>query len=90
MKYSKFLVPTLLYFKGFFGNLDQQVKNYFGPKIDGLYQCKACGRAEKFHSNLRYHVELKHYSPGYSCQNCGKTFQVNQNCTKHQKLCFLK
>ena len=72
-----------------FSNVDEQLKDYFG-RHEGIYYCKACGKTEKSHSNMRYHVESKHYSPGYSCQNCGKHFQIKTFLQRHLKFCFIK
>ena len=78
----------LYFFKGFFIKTDQgNVKDYIGRTHDGLYLCTACGKTEKFHSNLRAHVEHSHYSPGYACAKCGKSFSINRSCQKHQKSC---
>ena len=80
----------LLFFKGFDNSLNpnEDVKDYFERRSDGTYQCKACGKTHKSNSNMRQHVESKHYSPGYSCENCGKIFQAIQSYNKHQKKCF--
>ena len=65
------------------------MRDYFGRTNEGLFICKACGKTQRSYSNMRHHVESKHYSPGYTCQTCRKTFQVNQVCNKHQKICVL-
>ena len=63
------------------------MKEYFGKVQGGAYVCKACGKSERSHSNLRCHVESQHYSPGYSCENCGKGFKMYQTYTRHTKKC---
>ena len=65
------------------------MRDFFGKNPEGLYICKACGITQRSYSNMRQHVESRHYSPGYSCQTCGETFQINQTCNKHQKKCGL-
>ena len=79
----------LIFFKGFdnLANRKEEVKDYFGRSAEGFYQCKSCGKTEKYHSNLRSHVESKHYSPGYSCPICGTTFRTNQAVKKHERNC---
>ena len=67
---------------------DETLKTYF-DRVQGMYACKACGKTEKSHSNMRYHVESRHYSPGYFCPNCGKRFQIILHRQRHQKTCFL-
>ena len=67
---------------------DETLKTYF-DRVQGIYACKACGKTEKSHSNMRYHVESRHYSPGYFCPNCGKRFQIILHRQRHQKTCFL-
>ena len=69
-------------------NSNDQVRDYFGRTNDGSFICKACGKTQKSYSNMRQHVESKHYSPGYTCENCGKIFQAIQSYNKHQKKCF--
>ena len=77
----------LVFFKGFdnFADRKEEVKDYFGRSADGMYQCKACGKKEKHNSNLKSHVEAHHYSPGYSCQICGRNFQLYKACKRHEK-----
>ena len=68
-------------------SIDEKLREFF-ERQDGLYLCKACGKTEKSHSNMRYHVESRHYTPGYSCENCGKEFKMILQCQRHQKVCF--
>jgi len=75
--------------KGFdnFSERKEEVKDYFQRSVEGLYQCKVCGKTEKYRPSMRYHVESKHYSPGYSCQFCGKEFQTYQSVKGHERSC---
>jgi len=69
---------------------DRIIKQYFGKSPEGLYRCNACGQVQKHQSNLRAHVESKHYSPGYPCPSCGRVFKLRNSCRQHQKNCMLK
>ena len=69
---------------------NEEVKSYFYRSADGLYRCKSCNKTEKYRPNMRYHVESKHYSPGYSCHICGKTFQTYGSVKRHEKICQLE
>ena len=64
---------------------DAHVRQYMGRSQMGLYECKACGSLQRSHSNLRVHVESKHYSPGYPCDHCGRVFKICNSLKKHLK-----
>ena len=61
-----------------------KIKKFYGKK-DGLYCCNICGVTEKHMSNIRSHVESKHYSPGYPCSICGKVFKLRNSINSHYK-----
>ena len=77
----------IVFLKGFSNNENQEVKDFFGRTPDGLYLCKVCGKTEKFHTNMKNHIEYHHYSPGYSCALCGKTWKVERHVRKHFATC---
>ena len=62
-----------------------QVTQFFGRSEDGQYFCKACGLRCKAHSILRAHVQSKHYTPGYPCDDCGKVYSHKSSLLKHYK-----
>ena len=64
-------------------------KEFIG-KMDGKFYCRTCGFSEKHSSNLKAHIESKHYSPGYSCPHCGREFKIENTLRRHLKLqkCF--
>ena len=60
-------------------------KDYFG-KMDGIFYCKVCGFTDKHASNMKCHIESKHYSPGYSCPHCGRVFNIQNTLRRHIKM----
>ena len=58
----------------------------FMTKMDGKFYCKTCGFVEKHTSNMRAHIESKHYSPGYNCPHCGRIFKISNTLRRHLKL----
>ena len=77
--YSNFVAGAGIYaFKDFIG------------KMDGKFYCRTCGFSEKHSSNLKAHIESKHYSPGYSCPHCQREFKIENTLRRHLKLqkCF--
>jgi len=62
----------------------EKIQMFFGRQ-NGMYICRACGSVQKSHSNLRFHVESKHYSPGYACNLCGQVFKILKNMQAHRK-----
>ena len=64
---------------------DQKIKEYFGRNIDGIRQCMACGSLQRSHSGLKFHIESKHYSPGYPCKICGKILLHQRDYVKHMR-----
>ena len=70
------------------GNIDvvDKIKKYYRRK-NGLLCCNSCefGYAERYGvSNMRSHVESKHYSPGYHCSDCGKVFKLQTSLITHK------
>ena len=63
----------------------QQIKDYFGKNQDGMRACMACGCLQRSHSGLKFHVESKHFSPGYPCKVCGKILLHQRDYVKHIK-----
>ena len=89
----KFALPKLnklqQLFVEYFAGVEgvDKIKLYMGRTIDGLYVCRACGNLQKHASNMRTHVESKHYSPGYPCQTCGRVYKLRNTMTQHGKVC---
>ena len=51
------------------------------------FKCAGCQMGDfKFLSNLRAHIEAKHYSPGYKCPHCNKVFRIRKSYTQHLNL----
>jgi len=63
--------------------IDFYRKNYG----DGLLYCLACGFSDKVSTNMRYHVERHHYSPGYTCNFCGKRINEYKSLMNHHNKC---
>ena len=77
IKYSSILIAGLA-----------KVKEYFTRiRENGMYYCKCCGFGERNASNMRYHIEKNHYSPGYTCYICGSVFAINNTLRRHLKRC---
>ena len=76
--YNRFFVCYLL-------DTDAAIKSYYVHAANGLYSCKACGFTAKAKCNLRYHVEMKHYSPGYSCPKCLRVYKARSTLMHHFK-----
>lgn len=78
------------YFEGFWAHVSEEVAAYFvKPTLDspGLYTCISCGKKEKSKTNIVTHVEYHHYSPGYDCRFCGKSWRVKNTLRRHLKNC---
>ena len=68
-----------------------KIKNFYERnQLDGFYYCNNCVYADKHFSNIRCHVESKHYSPGYPCSICGKVFKIRSSIRRHTKICNVK
>jgi len=65
--------------------LDKQVRPFFGPKLEGLYSCNACGNAQKSHSNLTNHIESKHLNLCLKCKMCHRTCKTRRVFQSHLK-----
>ena len=65
--------------------LDPRVKEFFGRSSDGQHFCVSCGHISTSSSNLRAHVESKHYSPWYKCRFCHKVFKLRNSRAAHEK-----
>ena len=53
---------------------------------DGKFYCKACELFSTKNSNwtaMQYHIESQHYSPGYSCPRCNRSFKLYTSFRKH-------
>ena len=58
-------------------------------KCEGGYECAACGQPSGCpSSNVRAHVESKHYSPGYYCPICDGKFKIRNTFVAHLKTHF--
>ena len=47
------------------------------------WKCAACGVFYNVNSNLRAHIESKHYSPGYKCPYCGLMLKTRNGIKHH-------
>jgi transposase-like protein len=59
-------------------------------KIEGtkVHKCIVCPQFDfSCSANLRAHVELHHYTPGYRCNVCEKMFKKSKDATAHVKNC---
>ena len=75
---------------GFFAISDpDQILSELMVKIGpNHFKCAGCqADGFKFSSNLRAHIEAKHYSPGYTCSLCQKLFKIRKAYTQHLKRC---
>jgi len=71
--------------------MDDGIRAYFGLRNSiGMHSCRGCEFVCKYTSNLRAHVESKHYSPGYLCRRCGQYFKIKNSHFAHEKTCFFK
>ena len=66
---------------------DDELERYMVKLGHKQYQCTACDSMFTFSSNLRAHVESKHYSPGYNCSICSRDFKIRKVYTQHLKKC---
>jgi len=66
---------------------DEGVLNLMVKLGSFQYKCAVCDNTFKFSSNLRAHIESKHYSPGYKCAVCCKDFKIRKVYTQHLKKC---
>ena len=94
LKNSWILEHFLLYLSGqdlIFTQGEDNVQEFYYKPRPGIYHCKYCPGLEfKCQGNVRAHVESKHYSPGYKCENCNKIFKI-RNCflTHRRKGCMV-
>ena len=68
---------------------EEKIKTFMS-KIEGtkIHKCIVCPQFDfSCSANLRAHVELHHYTPGYRCNACGKTFKKSKDATAHVKNC---
>ena len=61
----------------------QGVKNYMVKTGHSQWKCAACGVFYNVSSNLRAHIESKHYSPGYKCPYCGLSLKTRNGMKHH-------
>ena len=54
-------------------------------KSESGNECAACSQTFTCPSNVRAHVESKHYSPGYYCPICGGKFKIRNTFVAHLK-----
>jgi len=54
-------------------DIDRQVKQMM-EKIDGLWECKVCGKTAPHKSNITQHVEIHIENMSHACHICRKTF----------------
>ena len=66
-------------------DVDPRVKEYFGRSSNGEHFCLTCGHVAGSSSNLRAHVESKHYSPWYKCRFCDQTFKIRNSRVGHER-----
>ena len=66
---------------------DGELEKYMVKLGHKSYKCSACDSTFSFSSNLRAHVESKHYSPGYTCTYCNKEFKIRKVYTQHLRKC---
>ena len=66
---------------------DGELEKYMVKLGHKSYKCSACDSTFSFSSNLRAHVESKHYSPGYTCSYCNKEFKIRKVYTQHLRKC---
>ena len=60
--------------------------NEYFRQSDGKFYCKACDLFSTKNSNwtsMQYHIESQHYSPGYSCPRCYRSFKLYRSFRKH-------
>ena len=48
------------------------------------FQCAACGVVFTVSTNLRNHIEAKHYTPGYKCDQCEAILKTKNNLNYHR------
>jgi len=73
--------------KGRNSDRDGELEKYMVKLGHKSYKCSACDSTFSFSSNLRAHVESKHYSPGYTCSYCNKEFKIRKVYTQHLRKC---
>ena len=52
------------------------------------YQCAACDALYSRTSDLRIHIEAKHFTPGYKCDYCDRPYRIYSTMKKHMKRCY--
>jgi len=59
-----------------------KIKEFYSTDETG-HRCDLCGYFAKMSSNMRCHVEGKHYTPGYPCKYCGRVFKISKTRWTH-------
>merc|ERR1712130_25802 len=61
--------------------LKQHQKRHFGSQ----YQCNLCSKTFRWDSSLNSHMQAAHNnsSPGFQCNDCGRSFKDKNNYKKH-------
>ena len=69
--------------------VDRRIRELMTSLGGSRYECRACGPTARYSrsSDLRIHIEGKHYSPGYTCSFCGKFHKVYSTLRKHERKC---
>jgi len=63
-------------------DIDLQVKQMM-EKIDGLWECKVCGKTAPHKSNITNHVEIHIENMSHACDICRKTFPTRMYLKDH-------
>ena len=67
------------------GKLD--VRDFLQHISRGTYKCTQCDHPPNNLANVKSHVESKHFSPGYQCRFCGRTYAIEKTAKSHMKAC---
>ena len=70
-------------YRHFLGKIDEGVLRYMRKLSGKQHQCVACEAIYTVTSNLRAHIETKHYSPGYQCEECAQVFKTRNGYHHH-------
>ena len=67
---------------------EERIRSYMVKVKPRFYRCKLCKNLDfACTSNLKAHIESRHYSPGYTCEKCSKLFNIRIVAVKHSKTC---